>query len=79
VLVCIQFGKEVNACWGAMLSSEPGITVMDFWMYVDFVYGILFDGSIITRKTRKHANQRFARKAKPCSAEGEPAGSPRLS
>ena len=42
---------------GAMLSSEPGITVMDFWMYFGFVYGILFDGRIITRKTRKsHRN-----------------------
>ena len=27
------------------------------WMYFDFVYGILFDGRIITRKTRKsHRN-----------------------
>ena len=40
-----------------MLSSEPGITVMDFWMYFGFVYWILFDGRIITRKTRKsHRN-----------------------
>jgi hypothetical protein len=38
-------------------SSEPGITVMDFWMYFGFVYWILFDGRIITRKTRKsHRN-----------------------
>ena len=30
---------------------------MDFLMYFDFVYGILFDGRIITRKTRKsHRN-----------------------
>jgi len=30
---------------------------MDFRMYFDFVYGILFDGRIITRKTRKsHRN-----------------------
>ena len=30
---------------------------MDFQMYFDFVYGILFDGRIITRKTRKsHRN-----------------------
>ena len=30
---------------------------MDFWMYFDFLYGILFDGRIITRKTRKsHRN-----------------------
>jgi len=40
-----------------MLSSEPGITVMDFRMYFGFVYGILFDGRVITRKTRKsHRN-----------------------
>jgi len=30
---------------------------MDFLMYFDFLYGILFDGRIITRKTRKsHRN-----------------------
>ena len=40
-----------------MLSSEPGITGMDFWMYFDFVCGTLFDGRIITRKTQKsHRN-----------------------
>ena len=33
------------------------ITVMDFRMYFGFMYGILFDGRIITRKTRKsHRN-----------------------
>ena len=38
-------------------SSEPGITVMNFWMYFGFVSGILFDGRIITRKTRNsHRN-----------------------
>ena len=38
-------------------SSEPGITVMNFWMYFGFVSGILFDSPIITRKTRNsHRN-----------------------
>ena len=33
------------------------ITIMDFRMYFGFMYGILFDGRIITRKTRKsHRN-----------------------
>jgi len=37
--------------------KRTGITVMDFWMYFGFMYGILFDGRIITRKTRKsHRN-----------------------
>ncbi|MFA7171785.1 MAG: hypothetical protein WC180_07395 [Candidatus Paceibacterota bacterium] len=30
---------------------------MNFWMYFGFMYGILFDGRIITRKTQKsHRN-----------------------
>ena len=40
-----------------MLSSEPGITSMDYWMYFDFVCWTLLDGCIITRKTPKsHRN-----------------------
>ena len=33
---------------------------MDIWVYFGFMYGILFADRIITRKTRKPANQRFA-------------------
>ena len=66
---------------GAMLSSEPGITVMDFWMYFGFVYGILFDGRIITRKTRKsHRNtENIDIRLSVCCTSPAPTRNPRKS
>ena len=37
---------------------------MDFWMYFGFMYGILFDGRIITRKTQKSHRNTENKKAK---------------
>jgi hypothetical protein len=31
--------------------KRTGIIVMDFWLYVDFMYGILFDGRIPARQS----------------------------